>query len=46
MIEESVDADWGGAASVSIVKGQLIVRASREVHKDVANLLDQLRSAK
>jgi hypothetical protein len=46
MIEESVDADWGGTASVSIVKGQLIVRAPRAVHKDVANLLDQLRSAK
>lgn len=46
MIEESVDADWGGTASVSIVKGQLIVRAPRDVHKDVADLLDQLRSAK
>ncbi|MCB9934768.1 MAG: hypothetical protein H6840_03665 [Planctomycetes bacterium] len=46
MVEESVEADWGGAASVSIVKGQLVVRASREVHKDVADLLDQLRSAK
>jgi hypothetical protein len=46
MIEESVDADWGGTASVTIAQGQLIVRAPRNVHKDVAELLDQLRSSK
>lgn len=46
MIEDSIDADWGDTASVSIVKGQLIIRAPRNVHSDVADLLDQLRSAK
>lgn len=46
MIEESVDADWGDTATVTVAKGQLIVRAPRKVHKDVAELLDQLRSAK
>lgn len=46
MIEESVDADWGGAASIKIAQGQLIVNASRKVHKEVADLLSQLRSAK
>jgi len=46
MIEESVDADWGGTASVTIAQGQLIVRAPRNVHKDVAELIDQLRSSK
>lgn len=46
MIEESVEADWGGTATVIVAQGQLIVRAPREVHKDVAELLDQLRSSK
>jgi hypothetical protein len=46
MIEESVEADWGGTASVTVAQGQLIVRAPRNVHKDVAELLDQLRSSK
>ncbi|MCA8919647.1 MAG: hypothetical protein KDB32_11255 [Planctomycetes bacterium] len=46
MIEDSIDADWGDTANVSIVKGQLIVRAPRDVQTEVATLLDQLRSAK
>ena len=46
MIEESVDADWGDTATVTVAKGQLIVRAPRAVQKDVAELLDQLRGAK
>lgn len=46
MIEDSVDADWGGTASVTVAQGQLIVRAPRKVQKDVAALLDQLRGAK
>jgi type II secretory pathway component GspD/PulD (secretin) len=46
LIEESVKADWGGKASVTIVKGNLIVRATRAVHKEVSSLLRQLRSAK
>ena len=46
MIEDTVTADWGDTASVSVIKGQLIVRAPRNVHKEVADLLDQLRSAK
>lgn len=46
MIEDSVDADWGDTASVTVAQGQLIVRAPREVQKDVDELLDQLRSAK
>ncbi|MBZ0136530.1 MAG: hypothetical protein K8I27_09175 [Planctomycetes bacterium] len=46
MIEESVDADWGDTATVTVAQGQLIVRAPRKVQKDVAELLDQLRSAK
>jgi hypothetical protein len=46
MIEDTVDADWGGAATVTVSQGQLIIRATRKVHKDVADLLDQLRSSK
>ncbi|MCC6466303.1 MAG: hypothetical protein IT463_13270 [Planctomycetes bacterium] len=46
MIEDSVQADWGGKASVTIVKGSLLVRATRKVHKEVESLLNQLRSAK
>jgi hypothetical protein len=46
LIEESIKADWGGKASVTIVKGNLIVRATRAVHKEVSSLLRQLRSAK
>lgn len=46
IIEESIDADWGGNASVSKIKGQLVVRATRKVHKEVASLLNQLRAAK
>ncbi|MCB9894309.1 MAG: hypothetical protein H6839_07665 [Planctomycetes bacterium] len=46
MIEDTITADWGGSASVTVIKGQLIVRAPRNVHKEVADLLDQLRSAK
>lgn len=46
MIEESVDADWGGTCSVTIAKGNLIIRAPRSVHKEVAELLDMLRGAK
>lgn len=46
MIEEGIDADWGSTASVKIVQGQLVVNASRKVHKEVADLLAQLRSAK
>lgn len=46
MIEDSVDADWGDTATVTVAQGQLIVRAPRKVQKDVAELLDQLRSAK
>jgi type II secretory pathway component GspD/PulD (secretin) len=46
MVEESIDADWGDTASVSKIKGQLIVRAPRKIHKEVAELLDQLRAAK
>lgn len=44
-IEESVKADWGGKASVTIVKGHLLVRATRAVQKEVAKLLNQLRNA-
>ncbi|MBX3458603.1 MAG: hypothetical protein KF696_01410 [Planctomycetes bacterium] len=46
MIEDGIDADWGGTATVKIAQGQLIVRASRKVQKEVADLLSQLRSAK
>jgi hypothetical protein len=46
MIEETVEADWGGTATVTVSQGQLIVLATRKVHKDVADLLDQLRSSK
>jgi hypothetical protein len=46
MIEDSVDADWGGKATVKIVKGQLIITAPRTVHKKVNDLLDQLRASK
>lgn len=46
LIEETIKADWGGKASVTIVKGNLIVRAPRTVHKEVASLLRQLRAAK
>lgn len=46
LIEESVTADWGGKASVKVVKGNLIVTAPRNVQKEVKTLLDQLRSAK
>ncbi|MCA8912775.1 MAG: hypothetical protein KDB82_13815 [Planctomycetes bacterium] len=46
MIEDSIDADWGDTASVTIAMGQLIIRAPRNTHNDVADLLDQLRSAK
>jgi hypothetical protein len=46
MIEDSVDADWGDTATVTVAQGQLIVRAPRKVQKDVANLLDQLRASK
>lgn len=46
LIEDSIDADWGDTASVSEIKGQLVVRASRAVHKEVASLLGQLRGSK
>lgn len=46
IIEESVDADWGDTASVSTIKGQLVVRAPRKIHKEVSGLLNQLRAAK
>ncbi|MCA8919646.1 MAG: hypothetical protein KDB32_11250 [Planctomycetes bacterium] len=46
LIEDSIDADWGDTASVTEIKGQLVVRASRSVHKEVASLLDQLRGSK
>lgn len=46
MIQDSIDADWGDTASINIVKGQLIVRAPRNIQKEVANLLDLLRAAK
>ncbi len=46
MIEDSIEADWGGKATVKIVKGQLIITAPRTVHKKVNNLLDQLRASK
>ncbi|MBX3473563.1 MAG: hypothetical protein KF754_04205 [Planctomycetes bacterium] len=46
LIEDSVKADWGGKASVKVVKGNLIVTGTRAVQKEVASLLQQLRSAK
>lgn len=46
LVEDSVDADWGDAASLKVVKGQLVVRATREVQKEVAALLDQLRAGR
>lgn len=46
LIEESVTADWGGKHSVKVVKGNLIVTAPRNVHKEVAALLAQLRASK
>lgn len=46
LIEESVTADWGGKHSVKVVKGNLIVTAPRNVQKEVANLLAQLRASK
>jgi len=46
MIEESVEADWGGTASVREVKGHLVVRAPRDVQVEVAKLLAQLRASK
>jgi type II secretory pathway component GspD/PulD (secretin) len=46
MIEDSVDADWGGKATLKIVTGQLIITAPRTVHKKINNLLDQLRASK
>lgn len=46
MIEESIDADWGGTCSVSVAKGNLVIRAPRAIHKEVAELLGMLRGAK
>lgn len=46
MIEGSVTADWGNTAKITVAQGQLIITAPREVHKSVAELLDQLREAK
>jgi hypothetical protein len=46
MIEESVEADWGDTATVTVSQGQLIVRAPRSVQKDVGELIDQLRASK
>ncbi|MBE7492753.1 MAG: hypothetical protein HS108_13495 [Planctomycetes bacterium] len=46
LIEESIKADWGGKHAVKVVKGNLIVTAPRNVHKEVDALLAQLRSAK
>lgn len=46
MIEGSVTADWGNTAKIKVAQGQLIITAPREVHKSVADLLDQLRAAK
>jgi hypothetical protein len=46
MIEDTVEADWGGTATVTVSQGQLIVRATRSVQKDVAELIDQLRASK
>lgn len=46
MIEDNIEADWGNTANVSEVKGQLIIRAPRAVHQEVADLLRQLRAAK
>ncbi len=46
LIEDSVKADWGGKATVKVVKGNLIVTAPRNVHKEVATLLAQLRASK
>lgn len=46
MITDTIEADWDGTCKVTIVKGQLVVKASREVHKQVVDLLNQLRSSK
>jgi hypothetical protein len=46
MIEGAVTADWGNTAQITVAQGQLIITAPREVHKSVANLLDQLRETK
>jgi hypothetical protein len=46
MIEDTIEADWGGAASIRISRGQLVIRAPRSVHADVVKLLAQLRAAR
>ncbi len=46
LIEDTIDADWGGDASVSIINKQLVIRATRETHKEVKALLGQLRASK
>ncbi len=46
LIEDTIDADWGGTARLKVVKGQLVVTAPRDIHKTVRQFLEQLRAAK
>lgn len=46
IIEDTVNADWGGNASIQIVKGVLVVTATRETHKEVRALIRQLRTTR
>jgi hypothetical protein len=46
MIETTIDADWGGTCTVRISRGQLVVRAPRDVQREVAALLGQLRASR
>ncbi|MCF6228817.1 MAG: hypothetical protein L3J82_09195 [Planctomycetes bacterium] len=46
MIEDTIDADWGGTSSITLAMGQLIIRTTRATHQEVAILLAELRSSK
>lgn len=46
IIEDTVDADWGGNASIQVIKGVLVVTATRETHKEVRALIRQLRTTR
>jgi hypothetical protein len=46
IIEDTVDADWGGTASIQIIRGVLVVTATRETHKEVRALIRQLRTTR
>ncbi|MEE9311169.1 MAG: hypothetical protein V3V10_02030, partial [Planctomycetota bacterium] len=46
IIEETIDADWGGTSSITLAMGQLIIRTTRATHQEIAILLAELRSSK